>query len=377
MNADRETIRPQARAAQFVQDASGFFNYYLTHIAIVVVVIGLVLTIIGPGRALLARLVSSAPSGASALAPGLAGGAMIEAAVDRAAGEPALARELIPYTIIPDRPRDRIVTYVVQPGDTITGIAATFGLDRSSIYWANNESLGGNVHMLARDMELYILPVDGAYHKSDGQHSLQWIANKYSVEVEDIIESEYNELEEYDAADVPDWGMRIVVPGGQGEVADWRPPVYETVDSRGNVTRGFMPGMGGSCAAISGGGGTGVWVSPLPGGFTFTAPYDYFHSGLDLAANLGAAVVAADTGRVIFAGWNDWGYGNLVVLDHGNGWTTYYAHLSSVGVGCGQTVQRGGYVGGVGSTGNSTGYHLHFEMRWGHNPDNPAYYIGF
>jgi murein DD-endopeptidase MepM/ murein hydrolase activator NlpD len=82
---------------------------------------------------------------------------------------------------------------------------------------------------------------------------------------------------------------------------------------------------------------------------------------------------------VLYSGWvnADWGYGILVVLDHGNGWTTYYAHLSQTYVSCGQVISRGSPLGAVGSTGNSSGPHVHFEMRWGHNPDNPAFYVGF
>ena len=119
-----------------------------------------------------------------------------------------------------------------------------------------------------------------------------------------------------------------------------------------------------------------MWARPV-GSYTITTPFTTGHSGIDLAAPLGTPVTASDSGVVIFSGWNDYGYGILVVLDHGNGWTTYYAHLSSTAVGCGQYVSRGGLVGQMGSTGRSSGPHVHFEMRWNHTPDNPASYIGF
>jgi murein DD-endopeptidase MepM/ murein hydrolase activator NlpD len=149
--------------------------------------------------------------------------------------------------------------------------------------------------------------------------------------------------------------------------------------SAGQVVYGFMQGMAGSCAAgIRGGGGSGAWITPVSS-YTVTQPFAPWHSGMDLANVIGTPVHAADTGVVIYSGWvpQSWGYGQLVVLDHGNNWTTYYAHLNSINVGCGQTVPRGGLIGAIGTTGNSNGPHLHFEMRWNHTPDNPASYIGF
>jgi murein DD-endopeptidase MepM/ murein hydrolase activator NlpD len=148
----------------------------------------------------------------------------------------------------------------------------------------------------------------------------------------------------------------------------------------GQAVYGFMQGMPGSCSSgIHGGGGSGAWIPPVsPGSYTVTQPFAPWHSGIDLAAVLGTAAHAADAGVVVYSGWvpQSWGYGQLVVLDHGNNWTTYYAHLNAINVHCGQSVARGEVVGEVGTTGNSTGTHLHFEMRWNNTPDNPAAYIG-
>jgi murein DD-endopeptidase MepM/ murein hydrolase activator NlpD len=169
------------------------------------------------------------------------------------------------------------------------------------------------------------------------------------------------------------------VPGGVGEAADlYKPVINETVNEEtGQVVRSFMPNMAGSCAAgIQGSGGTGAFSNPLVNS-VFTQGYYPGHSGIDLAAPVGTPVLASDAGVVIFSGWvsTSWGYGVLVVLDHGNGWTSYYAHLNATTVRCGQFVNRGGQVGTVGSTGNSSGPHLHFELRFNHVPDNPAGYI--
>ena len=85
------------------------------------------------------------------------------------------------------------------------------------------------------------------------------------------------------------------------------------------------------------------------------------HNGMDIAANMGTAVYAADGGKVVLAEWYG-GYGNCIMIDHGNGYKTLYGHLSSIGVSEGQSVSQGAVIGAVGSTGNSTGPHLHFEV---------------
>lgn len=363
----------------FTPRAASLFERLLTPLAVGTALLGVGLTLAGPVRSWL-RGEGSTMLAEHPIAAG-AGGAvpLVKGGISLAADE-LVSRRLVPYTIIPDRPRDEVITYTVQRGDTLMGIAKAFNIDRNTVFWANMDTLRGDVHMLLPGMNLYILPVDGVLHKSDGEHSLQWIADKYQVDVETIIDSEFNELEGYTPDDVPPWGMRIVVPGGIGEFPDWRPPIVETVDERtGAVSRAFMPNMPGSCApGIAGAGGTGAWIPPLAA-YSFTQGFYPGHSGVDLAAPIGSLVMAADTGVVIFSGWvlDSWGYGVLVVLDHGNGWTTYYAHLGSTAVRCGQLVPRGGIVGTVGSTGNSSGPHLHFEMRWAHTPDNPAAYIGF
>ncbi len=100
-----------------------------------------------------------------------------------------------------------------------------------------------------------------------------------------------------------------------------------------------------------------------------------WHPGLDLSAPLGAPLYAADAGVVVYAGWNKWGFGNLVILDHGNGWHTLYAHQSQINVACGQAVEQGQVIGWSGSTGRSTAPHLHFEMRFGGGWMNPWDYL--
>ncbi len=122
--------------------------------------------------------------------------------------------------------------------------------------------------------------------------------------------------------------------------------------------------------------GSGYFIRPMRG-YVISQYFHPWHPGIDLAIPAGSKVYAVDGGTVVYAGWNSAGYGNLIVLDHGNGWRTFYAHLSQINVECGEWVPRGSIIGASGNTGNSTGPHLHFEMlRYG-VPVNPAGYLGF
>lgn len=377
MQESQEEFIPQPALRLWWERFTGFVRSNYSVIAALMLSAGLISVALGPLRAL-ADMLAEARSETAVDAP-----ESIAFSVAAESGGPgsgvAIERAIAPYTIVPDRPRNEPFEYTVQPGDTLIGIAERFNLDPTTVVWANAERLLGDVHMLRNGMDLYILPEDGVYHRSDETKTIAQIASKYSVEVEAILDSPFNDLDDATPDTIPPWGMRIVVPGGVGEAADlWRPVIVETADPvTGGVVRSFMPGMSGSCASgIAGRGGTGSWIPPMAT-YALTQPFYPGHAGVDLANVLGTPVVAADGGVVIFSGWvnADWGYGVLVVLDHGNGWTTYYAHLSATYVGCGSYVARGATLGAMGSTGNSTGPHLHFEMRWFHTPDNPAAYI--
>jgi murein DD-endopeptidase MepM/ murein hydrolase activator NlpD len=144
----------------------------------------------------------------------------------------------------------------------------------------------------------------------------------------------------------------------------WNPPTIADVNSSFEG-RGVQPIIV----------GTGTFVWPITSR-NFTQFFWYGHPGIDVAQAEGAAVVASDTGTVTFAGWNIYGYGNLIVVNHGNGYETFYAHLSGINVSPGQIVYQGNRIGAVGNTGNSSGSHLHFEVRLNANRDDPCWYIG-
>ena len=138
--------------------------------------------------------------------------------------------------------------------------------------------------------------------------------------------------------------------------------------------------------APTGGGGSGSYVWPFPGHTVITSPYGNrastgsFHSGVDIDGyqSMGSPIVAADSGTVIMAEYSG-AYGNCIIIDHGNGMSTLYAHLSSMNVGVGSSVGQGQTIGGVGNTGNCyglDGVHLHFEVRVNGNTTDPMGYIG-
>lgn len=122
--------------------------------------------------------------------------------------------------------------------------------------------------------------------------------------------------------------------------------------------------------------GAGTFVWPTDRHYLVGKDFSWrWHPGLDLGGEFDEPIYAADSGVVVYSGWNSYGYGNLVILDHGNGWHTLYAHFNSVLVACGEAVTQGQLIGLAGSTGRSTGPHLHFEMRLGGGYVNPWNYL--
>jgi len=135
------------------------------------------------------------------------------------------------------------------------------------------------------------------------------------------------------------------------------------------------PGVCGSVVDVAVGAGVFIW----PANNHYLSGFDYSpstnHLGVDIAGEEGEPAYAADNGVVVYAGWNNWGYGNVVVINHGNGWQTLYAHLSSYNVSCGQSVYQTNLIGAIGNTGNSSGAHLHFEMMYNGGKVNPWDYL--
>lgn len=281
-----------------------------------------------------------------------------------------------PFTIVPDRPRSEVIQYTAVSGDTIYSIAERFGLKPETIAWSNTRQY---VHVLRPGDVVNVPPVDGVYVQVVGSKTIAEIAASYQISDPFMpIDSEYNNLFGVQPDTILPSGTWFFIPGGQGEQIVWNPGVQvEGGDSprRGYVSA-FAPGDPGSCGQINNPGGGASWGFPLGGGYTFTRGFSSWHSGVDLAAPIGTPVLAANSGAVIFSGLSTWGYGYTIVLAHGP-YLTLYGHLSDIYVGCGQNVSVGQTIGAVGNTGNSSGPHLHFEIRSGDTPTDPAATMGF
>jgi hypothetical protein len=262
------------------------------------------------------------------------------------------------------KPRIEVITYEVKDGDTVFGIADMFGLTPYTILWGNYHVLADNPHKLTAGQILNILPVEGTYHKWSAGEGLNGVSQVYGVTPEEIINWPGNHL---DPETIGDWsnpniepGTWLVVPGGRREFVTWSAPRITRRNPA--VARHIGPGACG--IVVDGAVGIGAFI--WPSGTKWISGYRYSpatnHYGIDIKGTMGEPLWASDNGVIVYAGWNNFGYGNMVVIDHGNGWQTLYAHLNVVGVACGQSVFQGTPLGAVGSTGNSSGPHIHFEM---------------
>lgn len=247
---------------------------------------------------------------------------------------------------------DQIAVYVVRPGDTLADVARMFSVSVNTIVWANDL---GSSRTLKAGQTLVILPVSGVEHTVVKGDTLKSLAKKFGADADEI--AEYNGLD----ADAPlAIGTSIIVPGG--ELATVAPaPTKKSTTSKGVA---YEPYLGGGGAAIN-----GYFINPLSAGRITQTLHGW--NGVDIGAPSGTAVRAAADGTVIVAkankAWNG-GYGNYIVVSHANGTQTLYSHLSQVIITPGVPVSQGQVIGYVGSTGLSTGPHLHFEVRGAANP---------
>ena len=284
--------------------------------------------------------------------------------------EASLSRQANIYTEFPVRPRVDIVRYTVQLGDSVFGIAGNFDIKPETLLMGNYSVLNDNPHLLKPGQELNILPVDGGYYEWQDGDLLAMVANRFHVEAQDIVDWVGNDLDPVNPQIEP--GTWIMIPGGSRALTQWMIPTI----ARGSAGVGSTLGPGGCSGDFSGGAiGSGAFIWPTSSHDVVGNDYWSGHLAIDLAVGIGEAVWAADSGVVVFAGWSYGGYGNVVMIDHGNGWLTLYAHLSGVAAGCGQSVAKGQTIGWGGSTGNSSGPHLHFETRSGGGFVNPHYVL--
>jgi murein DD-endopeptidase MepM/ murein hydrolase activator NlpD len=273
--------------------------------------------------------------------------------------EQGINRRTYLHTNIPTRPRTNVIEYTVATGDSVFGIAKSFNLHPETILWANYDLLNDSPDMLNPGMELNVPPVDGVYYQWQEGDSFESVAAKFDAKVEDILSWEGNNFDLTNPKVDP--GAWIMVPNGHREFKPWVVPTIARAHS--GVLKSVL-GPGACEGNYEGAYGSGAFAWPTASHVLSGNDYWSGHLGIDIAGYLGDGIFAADSGVVVFAGWANGGYGNMVMIDHGNGYQTLYAHMSVVTASCGQSVYTGTYIGAIGSTGNSTGPHLHFEVRY-------------
>jgi len=291
-----------------------------------------------------------------------------------------IGRQAVLHTTIPTRPRIEVIKYTVQVGDSVFKIAEKFGLKPTSILFGNYETLKDSPDLLRQGQVLNILPVDGTYYQWLGSENLSKTAQTFGVEADAIVNYPGNHLDPDTIGDLSHpnivAGTWLVIPGGWRQFTSWTAPAQLV---RENPTvRVWGPGVCSGINVVQV--GYGEFVFPTVEHWLSGTNYrpDVNHYAVDFGGSLNNAVYAVDAGTVVYAGWNTWGYGNLIILDHGNGWQSLYGHLNQVNVSCGQNVGRGDVIGLLGSTGNSSGPHLHFELSYhgAHIDPNSIFNIG-
>jgi murein DD-endopeptidase MepM/ murein hydrolase activator NlpD len=260
------------------------------------------------------------------------------------------------YTQLSDKPRDTILSYEVKENDTLSTIAKKFGVSTDTIRWQNDLK---SVDSIKLGQKLEIPPVSGVVHKVKRGDTIYSIAKKYNVDAQAVVNWPFNTYTDDENFGLAVGQLLIVPDGVMPSVPLWDPKSHTA-----SIT---TPDAGQVSAA-----GSFVW--PTSG--RITQNFIWYHTAIDIANSGAPDVLASDAGTVIVAGWPDnWGYGNRVMIDHGNGYVTLYAHLSSVYVNVGQSVNSGNAIGKMGSTGRSTGTHLHFEIRYNGVNQNPLTHL--
>jgi murein DD-endopeptidase MepM/ murein hydrolase activator NlpD len=279
---------------------------------------------------------------------------------------PSVGRRIQLVTNIPaELPRYDAVQYIVERGDAMSKIAEKFQIESVSILYNNKDELEDNPHNLKPGMNLIIPPVDGILYTWKEGDTLDKVAGEFKAEAESIVNFPGNDVDLTNPDFKP--GTLVMIPGGSRDLLDWTQ--FLPTIPRGSNT-GTSDSGGGAC----GGGavGDGVFGWPTNGPHTISGNnYTAGHLAIDISATEGTPVFAADGGVVTEAGWNNYGYGNVVMIDHGNGYVSVYAHLSQINVSVCESVGQGTLIGLAGNTGNSFGAHLHFEIRSGGANINP------
>ncbi|MFC1638665.1 peptidoglycan DD-metalloendopeptidase family protein [Patescibacteria group bacterium] len=252
------------------------------------------------------------------------------------------------------RTRTRIIVHVVEEGENAGSIARRYGLQTNSVLQPNNLTARS---VLRPGQQLDILPVDGILYTVRSGDTLVKISSKYKTDATKIME--FNGMSDASHLTV---GEDIMLPDGKIP-----PPPAPTRQRLASVSQVFKPASDSGTTRL-------LWPTSAR---RITQYYNYRHRGVDIAGPVGTPIYASDDGVVTFSGWNSGGYGRMVIVDHQNGLFTRYAHASRNLVSKGDVVRRGDVIQLMGSTGRSTGPHIHYEVLSGsiYNRVNPFDYI--
>lgn len=247
--------------------------------------------------------------------------------------------------------RRRPFIYTIEDGDTVAGIAARFNVSENTVLWANGLS---SRDVLKVGDHLTILPITGVLHTVQSGDTVVGIAKKYDAKAEDIVKD--NDLEDSSSIST---GRKLLVR--DGAIAPASTPRIVPSGTISDPNEAVPPPVVAE--------GSGL-LRPV-GGYVSQHFGRWGHSGTDIAGNAGQTIHAALAGTVDFSGWQG-GYGKVVKINHGNGLQTLYAHASTNYVSTGQAVNKGDAISRVGTTGRSSGDHLHFEVMQNGNRVNPC-----
>lgn len=279
---------------------------------------------------------------------------VLDLTTDSASKQSILVGEEVFQTAISVKPRDKVISYTVEKGDTISTIARKFGVSEDTIKWQNNLTND----YLTIGQEIDILPVTGIAHKVISGETVYSIAKKYDTEAQKIVDFPFNEFAGNGESFALVSGQMLIVPDGI------KPSEQPFIKRQVFIAQGPIP--------VSGGG----YTYPVRGGISQF--YAWYHPGIDITAPIGTPIVASHNGTVteIHTGTYDGGYGTNLYISNGNGTVSHYAHMSGVNVSVGQQVTGGGTViGWIGMTGRTTGPHVHFEIRVNGSFVNPLSYV--
>jgi len=274
------------------------------------------------------------------------------ARVENGINADAVIKTSSPETETVPKPREEAITYTVEAGDTISSIAAGFGVSINTVLWENKIS---GLSVIRPGDQLTILPISGVSHTVAKNETLSSIASEYSSEVDDILD--YNKLVSADQLQI---GQKLIIPGGSIT------PPKRSISSISSVFS--SSGSVGSSSRRIGG---FIWPTTSK---RITQYYHWRHHAIDIGGKTGTPVYASMSGKIVKAGWST-GYGYNIIIDHSGGKKTLYAHLSKFYASYGQQVTQGDSIGAVGSTGWSTGPHLHFEIIINGKKVNPLSYL--